>query len=60
MKLAKQAFIILSIISIIGLAIAYQNFCEAPMAELKTKLNNTEKKLQSANKCESNHYASIQ
>ena len=59
MKLAGQAFIILSIISI-GLAIAYQYCCEAPMAELNTKLNNTENKLQSANKCESNHYASIQ
>ena len=58
-KLAVKAFIILSII---GLAIAYQcqYFCEAPMAELNTKLNDTEKKLQSANKCESNHYASIQ
>ena len=56
-KLAKQAFIILSIISIIGLAIAYQYF---PMAELNTKLKDTENKLQSANKCESNHYASIQ
>ena len=56
-KLAGKVFIILSIISFVGLAIAYQHFsCEAPMAELNTKLNNTEKKLQSANKCENNHY----
>ena len=55
-----KAFIILSIISILGLAIAYQYFCEAPMAELKTKLNNTEKKMQAAHECENNHYASLQ
>ena len=57
-KLAGKCFIILSIISIIGLAIAYQYFCEAPMAELNTKLN-TEKKIQAARECESNHYASL-
>ena len=55
-KLADRAFIILSIISIIGLAIAYQHFCGVPMAELNTKLNNTEKKLQDAHECENNHY----
>ena len=52
MKLAGKAFIILSTISIIGLAIAYQYFCEAPMAELNTKLNTTEKKMQAAYDCE--------
>ena len=51
-KQAGKAFIILSIISIIGLAIAYQYFCEAPMAELNTKLKNAEKKMQAAHECE--------
>ena len=58
-KLAGKDFIILSIILIVWLAIAYQYFCKAPMAELNTTLKNTEKKLQSATKCEKNHYASI-
>ena len=58
-KLDGKAFIILSIISIVGLAIAYQYCCEAPMAELNTKLNNTEKKMQAAYKCKKNH-ASLQ
>ena len=50
----------LSIISIIGLAIAYQYFCDAPMAELNTKLKNTEKEMRAAHKCnKNNHYASL-
>ena len=60
MKLAGKALVISSIISIIGLAIAYQYFCEAPMAEINTKLKNTEKKMQAARECENNHYASLQ
>ena len=60
-KLAKMAFTILSVtISIIGLAIAYQYFCDqATISELNTKLNTSENKMQAANKCKSNHYASL-
>ena len=54
--LVDRAFIILSIISIIGLAIAYQHFCGAPIAELNTKLKTNEKEMQAAHKCENNHY----
>ena len=52
-KLAGIAFVI----SIIGLAIAYQYFCEAPMAALNTKLNDTGKEIQAAHECEKNVYA---
>ena len=56
----KLAFTILSVVSIIGLVIAYQYFCDqTPMAELNTKLNTTEKKMQAAHKRENNHYASL-
>ena len=44
----------IAIISIL-LAIACQYYCEAPMAELNTKLNNTEKKMQAAYECENMH-----
>ena len=56
LKLAGKAFVVLSIISIIGLAIAYQCFCVAPMAELNTKLKNA-MEMQAAYECENNHYA---
>ena len=64
-ELAKIALIILSIVSIMGLAIAYQYYYikpapeEAAMSELSSKLKNTETELQTANKCTWEHLCNI-
>ena len=51
-QLTRRDVGIAFVISIIGLAIAYQYFCEAPMAALNTKLKNTGKEIQAAHESE--------